>query len=502
MKQIKNYDDFKTLHENVLNENIFTNIWKKVVSAYEKLKEKFGIHAWSEYNKKLEVDDMLPKGVEIYDPSGVNEAATVPLTAHDREMHNEDADGLIREITEAYEMRVDTGEMQSLFIWGGPGIGKTDIVKQVCKKLDVKLIVFHLSQIDSTDFRGLPIILDIEVTEEMEASFKSINKDLLKQSGGSKKGSEKKIIQRSGTALPLVFPTSNGTNGKGGILFLDEMNLAIPLVLNAAMPLALDGSYEGYDLPDKWIIIAAGNRRDDVPDSIIAEIRGALGNRFFHLNYVPTVEGWTEWAKEKDFMDPMLIGFLNFKKKWFHYLEGDLEQSSAWPSPRSWSAASFVAHYRTKKRKVDLFKLSDSEQMAVYTMSVGYSAASAFAQYEKLVSIISEKDIQDIYKTGKTKKKMPVAPDELHAVLNAIAYYKTGTKLTPKELENLFVFSENLASFEYTSSFMAAVKGAHMKPDGYCYYHHDKGLKEVFEKHLEIWYDRYEKMTNGEESEI
>jgi len=484
MKQIKKFDDFKEI-----NENVFTDIWKNIVSTYKKLKEKYGKNAWQEYNKNLAAEDDLPKGVEIFSPVMISESIDtvnedkVSLEHPDQEIFNADANELMEEIEYSYKLRVDSGELTSMFIWGGPGIGKTDIVKQIAKKLDIELIVFHLSQIDPTDFRGLPIVLDIDLDEE------AINK--LKADGKETDGK----VKRSGSALPLVFPTSNGKNGKGGILFLDEMNLAPDIVLKAAMPLALDGSYEGYDLPSKWIIISAGNRAEDVPDTDLTEIRGALGNRFLHLNYVATVEGWTDWAKSKEFMDPMLIAFLNFKPDWFHKLEGEDEQSSVWPSPRTWAEASFITYQRSNKT----FKLPLKMKKRIYQMAVGFSAMNAFMQYEELSSIISEQDIKDIYKTGKIPKKLPTRPDHLNAVLNTIAYYKTGKKLTPKELDNLFNFAGDLTAFEYSTSFMAAIKAAHIDKEGRVYYKTDPKMKDIYDKHITDWFDKYGKMVSGED---
>jgi len=477
MKQIKLFNDFKETH---INEGFFSEIWDKVVSTYKKMKDKYGDSAWLQYNKKLDTENKLPKGVEIYSPSTKMNEDRMPLEHPDDEIFNSDANEFLEEIEATYNLRVDTGKLTSMFVWGGPGIGKTDIVKQAAKKLDIELIIFHLSQIDPTDFRGLPIIHDIELSEKDLKDLKKSFKD-------------EKTIKRSGNALPLVFPTNNGDNGKGGILFLDEMNLASDFVLKAAMPLALDGSYEGYDLPSNWIIISAGNRRDDVPDTDVTEIRGALGDRFLHLNYVATVEAWSYWAKNKEFVDPQLIAFLNFTPEWFHKLEKDDDQSSAWPSPRSWTTASEMIYHRGKKS----FNVSDNIKRRVYQMSVGRAAMSAYMQYEKLVSIISEEDIKTIYKTGKLKKKLPTPPDTLNAVLNTIAYYKTGKHLTTKELDNMFNFAESLTSFEYTTSLMAALKAAHSDKNGNCYYHSESDLREIFDKHIDIWYEKYENMTAG-----
>ena len=41
---------------------------------------------------------------------------------------------------------------------GSPGVGKSDVIKQVAKSLNLKLIDFRLSTADPTDLSGLPFV--------------------------------------------------------------------------------------------------------------------------------------------------------------------------------------------------------------------------------------------------------------------------------------------------------------------------------------------------------
>lgn len=41
-------------------------------------------------------------------------------------------------------------------LWGYHGIGKTEIVKQVAKELNMNVVVLHLSTQDVTDLIGIP----------------------------------------------------------------------------------------------------------------------------------------------------------------------------------------------------------------------------------------------------------------------------------------------------------------------------------------------------------
>ncbi len=57
-------------------------------------------------------------------------------------------------------------------------------------------------------------------------------------------------------------PSFLPTEGEG-ILFLDELNAAPPLVQAACYQLVLDRKVGEYTLPDGWTVVAAGNRESD-----------------------------------------------------------------------------------------------------------------------------------------------------------------------------------------------------------------------------------------------
>ncbi len=243
---------------------------------------------------KVEIFPYGLKNVHI-EESDINEAR-VKLQAYDTSIDNVNFKELRYFLENKYDMRIeDPSEMYSSFIWGAPGIGKTDVVKQLAKDLSINLIIWHLATIEPSDFVGVPIVKDI------------------------------KGVERTTFALPKIFPVENESD-IGGLMFLDELNLADNLVLKASMQLCLDGKVYDYKVPDKWLIIAAGNRKEDVP--AVTELSPALANRFAHFNLVTTVEDWTDWAISKKYMDPDVIAFINFNKDAFHYLDPDLNLSA------------------------------------------------------------------------------------------------------------------------------------------------------------------------------
>jgi hypothetical protein len=187
---------------------------------------------------------------------------------------------------------------QPTFLWGGPGIGKSDIVRQVARERKVSLQDVRALLLDPVDLRGLPYL-----------------------------GTD----QKSKWATPDFLPQSGE-----GILFLDELNAAPQMVQAACYQLVLDRKLGEYTLPKGWTVVAAGNREGD--RAVTTRMPTPLRNRFTHLNFEVDVQEWCEWAIQSDIC-PEVIAFIRFKPELLSAFDRD---ANAFPSPRSWAFASKV----------------------------------------------------------------------------------------------------------------------------------------------------------------
>ncbi len=182
-------------------------------------------------------------------------------------------------------------------IWGPPGIGKSSIVQQVADAHGMAMSDVRLSQLAPTDLRGLPVP-DLE-TEKA----KWFPPDFLPRSGK-------------------------------GILFLDEMNMAPPVVQGIAQQLILDRKVGSYVVPDGWFIWAAGNRRED--RATVFDMPAPLANRFLHMDVAPDLDSFRKYGVENGIAEEILA-FLSFRSPLLHKMS---KTEPAWPSPRSWAMAS------------------------------------------------------------------------------------------------------------------------------------------------------------------
>src|SRR5713101_2351598 len=187
---------------------------------------------------------------------------------------------------------------QPVFLWGGPGYGKSSIVRKLAAILNIPLQDVRALLLDPVDLRGLPFL--------------------------GKDG-------RSQWATPDFLPKDGS-----GILFLDELNAAPAMVQASCYQLVLDRKLGEYTLPDGWAIIAAGNRDSDRAGT--TRMPTPLRNRFVHLEFEVDMQEWSEWAIKAG-VRPEVIAFLRFRAELLNAFDRD---ANAFPSPRSWEFVSRI----------------------------------------------------------------------------------------------------------------------------------------------------------------
>lgn len=185
------------------------------------------------------------------------------------------------------------------FIWGPPGIGKSSIVRAVASDAGLQVVDLRAALLDPSDLRGIPAIVD----------------------------------GRAVWCPPAFLPTSDRTPG---VLFLDEVNAAPPMVQAGLYQLVLDRRIGEYELPAGWWVVAAGNRHQD--RAVTFRMSSALANRFVHLQLDPDLGDWREWAIVRK-IDPLVMSFLAIRPE---LLAGTPGESPAYPTPRSWEMLSDV----------------------------------------------------------------------------------------------------------------------------------------------------------------
>jgi len=287
---------------------------------------------------------------------------------------------------------------QPVMLHGSPGVGKSDVVRQVAKQRGIELIDLRLSQLDPVDLRGVPSV------------------------------DTKKHITSWNT--PNFLPT----DGKG-ILFLDEINSAAQATQAAAYQLVLDRKLGDYVMPPGWAIIAAGNRSTD--RAIVNQMSTALKNRFTHLNYEVSNDDWCDWALRNNIAVEVL-GFIRFRPMLLNEFEQRneskeekervqrLKDAQAFATPRSWH---FLSKLVGQKPPAEI-------EYELYSGIVGEGAAAEFMGYLKYYRDLPNLDAL-LMNPGAAK--VPEEPATLYALSTGLA-----TKATQDNMERVVKYALRL----------------------------------------------------------
>ncbi|MFW9948619.1 MAG: hypothetical protein ACFFKA_00665 [Candidatus Thorarchaeota archaeon] len=282
-----------------------------------------------------------------------------------------------------------------LYVYGGPGIGKSEIPRQIfeviakskslkfvewtdltlegkmdCIKNAEKYFVFcdqRVGQMDSTDLRGIPNMINTEMLETIPMSW-------------------------------VIYFTQANANG---VIFFDELNLAAPVVAGQAYQIINDRTIADRRLGDNVFVFGAGNRAID--QAHVFEMPFPLRDRFNEVEIYPSKQEWVEWAAGK--VNPHLIAFINWKESYLYNVVSAKNQKSS--TPRGITRAS--------KLIGDEDIISDTVHQFV-SIAVGEAFASEFQAYCKHYKSLSW---DKIYKNPSTVKEFEV--DRLWAVIGGMA---------------------------------------------------------------------------------
>jgi len=338
--------------------------------------------------------------IEIYESRSIDESeieeAKVPTayTGEDQTVRNVDAKELKEMIEKLYRSKVRGGRAKPIFVFGAPGIGKTQIVGQAADSLGVPMINLDLQFMAPEDFLGIPKVVDIQ--EPDVAKFKETG--------------EKGFLGQGATRSnpPSLLPRSNGNDGKGGIIFMDEMNRANKTVLNSVMQFVQMGRLGEYVLPDKWILVAAGNRPTEAD---VAEFDFALADRFTIVNFDPKPEDWVEWAKKSNKFEPEFVNFVSQNQELFHYLD-DERGTLKFPTPRSWTDAAAILKDEMEDREVKSWRELPLDVISnIYSDQLGPDATGKLVAYLGVLKKFTDSDLAEMVKDPKKAKTIPKSGD-------------------------------------------------------------------------------------------
>ena len=249
-----------------------------------------------------------------------------------------------------------------LMVYGGFGVGKSSIVRSSSQefaadmnreyvewerttkeeKLEMianptkyfVLVDQRIAGFDSTDLRGIPNMMDCNMLQ----------------------------------TIPYSWVIMLTTKGAAGVLFLDELNLAVPTVASTAYQIINDRTISDRKLADGVFCMGAGNRECD--KAAVFQMSSPLKDRFAEVEISVNVDEWTAWAAGK--VNSHLISFIQWKPNLLY--QPDIKKGDKASTPRGLERAS---------KLIGDLEINDGSVFELISISLGEAFAAQFAAYTK-----------------------------------------------------------------------------------------------------------------------
>lgn len=261
---------------------------------------------------------------------------------------------------ELVELLIALPPARTPFIWGPPGIGKSALVREAAEFLGLPCVTLLGTQLAPEDLIGVP-----RVRQSDEGKFVT---DFCPPSA----------IMRSAPFL----------------MFIDELNSAVPDVQKAFYSLILDRRLGDYELPEDSRVVGAGNRVED--RALVRPMATALSNRMLHVALEPNADAWLEWGGRTG-LHPLVLAFVRARPDRL-YEPPPTDATPAYPTPRAWHMLSDSIH-----------SVSEELWPALAAGTVGDRAGAEFSAFAKRALLAPSLD--DL---ASGKAQVPEDPDLIY----------------------------------------------------------------------------------------
>ncbi|MBQ6588123.1 MAG: AAA family ATPase [Butyrivibrio sp.] len=321
----------------------------------------------------------------------------------------------LKEFQACVEFNIEHGIKHSILGLGAPGVGKSQVIRQIGKKYGYKVIDIRLAQMSEVEIGGLIYP----------------NEDRTKTKWLS----------------PEILPDEE-RDGKNTILLLDEITSCPKRVQVAAYQLILDRRVGQYTLPEGTVVVALGNREDD--DGVYIRLAGPLADRF-EIHYIDV--DFNSW--KYDFAIPYgvhnyIVDYLTFKPSALHNQSESMDDM-VFATPRSWERVS------------DILKIDDNLNNPVVCHkiigNVGETEGNQFIRYIKnhsgLISV-------DEFLQGKDADEKPeLMATLINALMDKVYFIKnvqSFEELDESQKQMLFTVIKSLFRFRTAEFTVMGIK--------------------------------------------
>lgn len=212
--------------------------------------------------------------------------------------------------------RMDRRRARPVCLIGPAGVGKTEIVRQVARELDLAFLSYSVTHHTRQSAIGLPRLAETQVDGVTVSVTEYTMSEIIAE----------------------VYRVMNKTEKKEGILFLDEFNCASETMRPIMLQLLQAKTFGPHAIPEGWMLVLAGNPPEYNAAASALDAVTADRMRLIHLR--PDYSAWREYmVKHK--IHPIILSYLDDHKRHFYVFEKG-NDGTALVTARAWEDLSVI----------------------------------------------------------------------------------------------------------------------------------------------------------------
>ena len=212
----------------------------------------------------------------------------ISLVSNTNKLSISEAGNEIERAIKAYYVKDEAGNYYydpvnrlPFYLEGPPGIGKTEIVKQIADRLGIGFVSFSVTHHTRNSMIGLPVIETLENGEKYtEYTMSEVIASVIRE-------------QEKGH--------------KEGVLLLDEFNCASETIMPIMLAFLQTRNIGLYRLPDEWVIVLCGNPPEY--NTSAKNFSPAIMDRVRRIDVEMDAEDFLRYAEEKKY-NKLVVDYL------------------------------------------------------------------------------------------------------------------------------------------------------------------------------------------------